>query len=295
MEEKNPYFSIIVPTYNRPKKLADCLESLSHLDYPRDRFEVIVIDDKSDQSLQPVVDGFTDQLEVTLIKQIHAGPAAARNTGVRKAKGDFLVFLDDDCITPTHLLQKLSARCLLVSDHAIGGKTINELRGNLYSAASQAIIDVVYSYYNPNPRQACFFASNNLTVPADRFRTLGGFDVTFTTSEDRDLCDRWLHHGLQMTYAPEVVIYHCNELNFSTFWRQHFNYGRGAYRYHQARARRGTGRFKPDIKLYIRLICYPFRQKLGYRTLWLTLLVVVSQVASTMGFFGEGFNQIKKR
>lgn len=147
MKQEKHFFSIITPTYNRPDKLADCLESLSRQDYPHDRFEVIVIDDGSDTPLQPVVTSFLDQLDLTLLKQTNAGPAAARNTGVEKAKGDFLVFIDDDCKPGTHWLQNLSERCLRAPDQAVGGRTMNGLPNNPFSAASQAIIDVVYSYY----------------------------------------------------------------------------------------------------------------------------------------------------
>jgi GT2 family glycosyltransferase len=100
-----------------------------------------------------------------------------------------------------------------------------------------------YAYYNADPSQARFFASNNLVFPADGFHALGGFDTTFRTSEDRDLCNHGLHHGYHMTYAPEVIVSHAHVLTLRTFWQQHFNYGRGAFRYHRARARRGSGFF----------------------------------------------------
>jgi GT2 family glycosyltransferase len=293
MKQKIPFFSIIIPTYNRPAELAACLEALCRLDYPRNLFEVIVIDDGGQPSLQPVVACFFDQLEVTLLKQTNTGPAAARNTGVKRAKGEFLAFIDDDCTPFPDWLQKLANRFAETPDHAIGGRTLNALFENLYSTASQTLIDAGYAYHNPLPSQASFFASNNLTVPATHFHSIGGFDITFRTSEDRDFCDRWRHHGFQMTYAPEVLICHSHPLSFRPFWRQHFNYGRGAYRYHQTRARRGTGRLRPDLKFYMRLISHPFMQKHGNRAFWVRMLLLISQIANAMGFLREGFNQVK--
>ncbi len=295
MEQKNNFFSIIIPTYNRPDRLADCLESLSRLDYPRDRFEVIVIDDGGEVPLEPVVSSFVDRLNMTLLTQTHSGPAAARNTGVKGARGDFLAFIDDDCRPAADWLQNLSGRCLSSPDQAIGGRTVNGLPHNLFSAASQAIIDVAYAYYNPSPRQACFFASNNLTMPTALFHAVGGFNEAFTTSEDRDICDRLRHHGFQMTYAPEVLLSHCHLLNFRTFWRQHFNYGRGAYRYHRARAQRGTGRFRPDLKFYSDLFLYPFSIGQRQQALSIAVLLVISQVANALGFLMEGLKQSKRR
>jgi len=295
MEQQKPFFSIVIPTHNRPKQLANCLKSLSHLDYPRDRFEVIVVDDGSRIIPEGVLADFRGQLNITLLTQDRTGPAGARNTGVNIAKGDFLAFIDDDCEPASEWLRNLSGLFLLVSDRAIGGRTINGLPNNLYSVTSQKIIDMAYAYYNPDPNHASFFASNNLAVAAELFHEIGGFNAIFTTSEDRDLCDRWHHHGFKMTYAPEVVLYHFNDLRFSTFWRQHFNYGRGAYRFHKTRAQRGTEPFWPDLKFYGRLFFKPWMQERGARLLWVTMLLTLSQIANALGFLREWLNQIKKR
>jgi GT2 family glycosyltransferase len=256
---------------------------------------VIVVDDGSPVAIETVVDRFRDRLNVILLIQTHTGPAGARNTGVKIANGDFLAFIDDDCAPAKNWLRNLSALLLRAPDRAIGGRTINGLPNNLYSVTSQMIIDVAYVYYNPDPNQASFFASNNLSVAVDLFHAIGGFDPKFTTSEDRDFCNRWWHHSFKMTYAPEVVIYHSHDLKFGTFWNQHFNYGRGAYRFHRARAQRGTGCFRPDLKFYKRLFFIPFVQERGIRVLRVTILLIISQIANALGFLREWFNQIKRR
>jgi glycosyltransferase involved in cell wall biosynthesis len=70
-------FSIIIPTRNRPQPLIDCLKSLAQIGYPRDRFEVIVVDDSSDTPLDTVTNPFQEQLVLRLMRQKNAGPAAA--------------------------------------------------------------------------------------------------------------------------------------------------------------------------------------------------------------------------
>ena len=295
MKQKKPFFTIIVPTNNRPERLANCLESLSRLDYPHEQFEVIVIDDGSDMPLQPVVAPFLYQLNVTLLKQLHTGPAGARNAGAERAKGEFLAFTDDDCTPAPDWLQKLAEHFNEVPEHAIGGRVLNALSKNPYATTSQIIVDVAYVHYDVNPNLTRFFASNNLAVPAGPFHTIGGFDTTFKTAEDREFCDRWQRHDLQMTYVPEALVYHSNALNFRSFWRQHFNYGRGAYRYHQKRTQHGAGRFRPDLKFYRRLFCYPIVRERRPRALLITVLLVISQVANTLGFLFEGLNQSKGR
>ena len=198
MGQRQPVFSIIIPTYDRPAQLANCLKALARLDYPHDRFEVLVVDDGSKTPPEALATSFRERLDVRLLIQAHAGPAAARNTGAAQAKGRFLAFTDDDCMPAPDWLQTLAARFASTPDQIIGGRTLNARSDNLYSTTSQTIIEVVYAYYNTDPNQASFFASNNLAVPADRFRAISGFDATFTTSEDRELCDRWLHHSYRM-------------------------------------------------------------------------------------------------
>ncbi|MFB0545810.1 MAG: glycosyltransferase family 2 protein [Anaerolineae bacterium] len=296
MGKKQPFFSIIVPTHARPGQLVACLQSLTRLHYPKDRFEVIIVDDGSEKPPEAVIASFRSQLDVTLLTQPHAGPAAARNTGAAQARGEFLAFTDDDCAPAPDWLKALAARLATAADCAVGGQTLNALPDNPYSTASQLIIDVVYAYYNANPAQARFFATNNLTVPADRFQAIGGFDAALFpfASEDRDFCDRWLHHGYRMIYAPEVVVYHAHVLTLRTFLRQHFRYGCGAFRFHKARVQRDPGFSIVELEFYRKLLGLlrdSLSQVPGRRTLPLAMLLVLWQVANTVGFLWEGWRR----
>ena len=298
MGRKLPVFSIIIPTYVRPEQLGACLQSLACLDYPRDYFEVIVADDGSEAPPEAVVAAFRDRFDVTLTTQPHAGPAAARNTGAAGAKGEILAFTDDDCAPAPDWLQTLAARFAAAPDHAIGGRTLNVLSDNMYSTASQLLIEYLYAYYNADHKPASFFTSNNLALPTASFYAIGGFDSSFPRAgaEDRDLCDRWLQHGYRMTYAPEARIYHSHALTLRTFCRQHFNYGRGALCFHHLRARRGSGRFKVEpVSFYLNLLRYPYSQMRDRRLCLLALLLAVSQTANAAGFFWEGLIQMAKK
>lgn len=172
MRQEQLFFSIIIPTYARPGQLAACLQSLAHLDYPHDCFEVIVVDDGSETLPEDVVASFRDQLDLTMLTQTHAGPAVARNTGAAQARGEFLAFTDDDCAPASNWLQVLGAHLIKEPDCAIGGRTLSAFPANRYSAATQFMIDYLYSYYNPDPNQSRFFASNNFlagrSLPHDR-------------------------------------------------------------------------------------------------------------------------------
>ncbi|MGB3532884.1 MAG: glycosyltransferase [Microcoleaceae cyanobacterium] len=286
-----PIFSIVIPTYNRPDRLKNCLQSMSDLNYPREQFEVIVVDDGSSVSLEPIVAPFKQNINITFITQANQGPASARNTGATKAKGKFIVFTDDDCQPKPDWLNNLEAQFKLTPNCLVGGKTLNALPENLYSTASQLLIDYLYEYYNTNREQASFFASNNFAMSKENFAQVGQFDTTFplAAGEDREFCDRWLHQGYQMSAVPEAQIYHAHNLALKSFWRQHFNYGRGAFHFHQLRAKREREKIKVEpLSFYFKLLSYPFF-KSDHRQpkLLLSMLFFLSQVANTLGFFWE--------
>src|SRR5262245_22867809 len=108
-DHSHPFFSVIVPTYERAQQLALCLHALACQNYPRDLFEVLVVDDGSTLSQEASVDAFRGKLNVQLLSQPHSGPAAARNYGARYARGSFLAFTDDDCAPCPTWLQTLAA------------------------------------------------------------------------------------------------------------------------------------------------------------------------------------------
>lgn len=291
-------FSIIIPTFRRPRQLVSCLQALSRLDYPRDRFEVIVVDDGTPVSLEPAVASFQDRFDLTLLVQANAGPAAARNRGAARARGQFLAFTDDDCAPAPGWLRALGSALARWPDHMVGGRTENALPDNPYAAASQLLVSYLYDYYNAGPDGARLFTTNNLALAEEHMRAVGGFDTGYPRpgAEDREFCDRWLAHGHRLTYVPEAVIYHAHRLAWGGYWKLHLRYGRGAYLYHQTRARRGRGPAAVEpLSFYVDLVRYPYAQGLGRRAHWLAALLAMSQVANVLGFFGEQIVQARAR
>lgn len=293
-------FSVVITTYNRPGPLASCLEALSRLDYPKDAFEVIVVDDGGRQPLDAVVQPFRELLGVQLIRRDHGGAAQGRNTGAASAQGRYLAFTDDDCCPAPGWLRSLECGLQRDPEALVGGRTVNALTGNLCSTASQLIVDIVYEHYNPNPDDARFFASNNMALDAGIFRALGGFDESFVllACEDRDLCDRWRHQGHRLRYAPDARVDHYHRLSFAAFCRQHFTYGRGAVRFHRLRAQRGLGRLWREVGFHFqvsRWLARPFRESFGERALALAALLVVWQVVNAAGYFYERLRRAGSR
>jgi GT2 family glycosyltransferase len=289
--ESKPYaVSIVIPTYGRPQRLARCLAAIANLDYPHDAFEVIVVDDGSDPPIAPVATPFKETLNLTLVRQGNAGPATARNTGAAIARGKFLVFTDDDCAPHPGWLQALMAELEQQTDCLAGGCTINALSNHLFSTASQLLVDYLYAYLNNDPTNAAFFTSNNFAMARFLFQRLGGFDTTFplAAGEDREFCDRWLQAGYPMHYVAAARIDHFHGLSLKSFWRQHFNYGRGAFHFHQLRAQRNSEPIKVEpFAFYWHLLAFPFARVKPWSALPLSLLLFISQVANVMGFLWE--------
>lgn len=285
MPEAALLFSVIIPTHNRPAQLAECLHALAQMDFPPASFEVLVMDDGGSASLQQVFEAYRKRLPLSLFYQPRSGPAAARNAAARYARGIYLAFTDDDCCVAPDWLTRLHQRFLGKPDELYGGRTLNGLASNPYSAAAQAVIEVVYNW-QPEARQfPQFFASNNLAVAANLFRRVGGFNPAFEVSEDREFCDRWAHHGYRLTFAPEVLIYHRHHLTLRTLLRQHFNYGRGARRFHRQRQQLGWGKYQPDGSFYLRLL----RHGLGapFSPTASVALLASTQLAIGAGYFWE--------
>jgi len=283
--------SIIIPTHNRPAALERCLAALEEQDFSRDLFEIIVVDDGSQVPAAQVSARFESVMRLSTVRQAQAGPANARNAGAAKARGQLLVFTDDDCAPQSNWLSTIVRAA---SDHPntmIGGRTLNALVQNPYSTASQLLIDYLYDCFfcAGSSSDEHMFTSNNLAVPAAVFETVGGFPKEFPlpAAEDREFCDRWQHRGYALHYEPDAPVNHHHTLDGPSFWRQHFNYGREAYHFQSRRRLRGRERKIEPLTFYVNLVLYPFKIQPFGTALTTSLLLCISQIANAAGFFWQ--------
>jgi glycosyltransferase involved in cell wall biosynthesis len=276
-----PDLSVVIPTYNRPAQLQSCLSSLAASEYPRDRFEVIIVDDGGQTDPEPTVARFRSSMNVSLMRIEHAGPAAARNAGARRARGDYLVFTDDDCVPSPEWLGAIADGMSRSPRHMIGGTRLNAFPENQYSAASHFVVDYVQRHLNEGVTGFCFCPSNNLALPRKRFLEMNGFDTTFSLAagEDRELCDRWLQEGNGISQESCAIVSHAHWLTRSSFLRQHFNYGRGSFHFHQVR-----GRPLESWSFYSRMILAALRRHERRQAWKLAVLLVLSQLATAAGY-----------
>ena len=290
-----PFVSIVIPTYQRPASLRRCLEGFLAVMSEGERpFEVIVVDDASSSEVASFLAADFAALPLRWVRHAHnRGPAAARNSGARLARGEVLLFTDDDCWPTAEWIDRMATAVGRAELVLVGGQTINALPRNLFSEASQQLVNYLYEAFADQDGR--FFTSNNMGLRREAFQRLGGFDETMplAAGEDRELCDRWLAMGGQLVYEPEARLMHAHAMTLTSFWQQHWRYGRGAWQYHQRRAARNGAPVRVEpLSFYGRLLGWPLKRPYTWRTVLLVKLLLLSQIANAVGFFRAKYGRV---
>ncbi|MFH1812406.1 MAG: glycosyltransferase [Pseudomonadota bacterium] len=290
----NGLVSVVIPTRDRPGPLACCLRALVEQVTSSPTFEVIIVDDGGHVDLAAVAAPYRSRMRVQVLRQQPGGPARARNLGAAKASGQFLAFTDDDCAPHPDWLLQLQRALENAPRAMVGGVVINALVDNSWSEASQVLVDHLVQYYNQVPGQARFLTSNNIALSRQQWLELGGFDETFphAAAEDRDLCARWVEKGRPLLFVPEARVDHFHHLDATGYLRQHFNYGRGAARFHRLRRHRGGPVLQLEpLTFYLDLLRGPVRDVSFGVTARRVVVLAMSQLANAAGFATESLVQ----
>lgn len=289
----DPEISVVIPAFERTRALQGCLHALASQTLSPSEFEVIVCDDGSRppirEALAPTLVALADRLCLRVIRQDHAGPAAARNAGAHAARGRYLAFTDDDCRPEPEWLERLLHHFAMRPEALLGGGLRTTAGSDRYARATQAIMDFVYD--DQERRNGLrVFSTSNLALPASGFKGLGGFSSTFkrAAGEDYDLCARWYASGGEIAYAPDAVVAHDHALTLGAYWLQHFTYGRGLLRVRQRLWHRGVSMRPGSVpgSFHLRLIASPVVRR-GPRGAVCAVLVGLAQAATATGVLIE--------
>ena len=285
-----PAASVIIPAFNRPDALRRAVAAVLAQEM-RD-LELLVVDDGGDA---PAADALKDVNDPRLrvLRHANRGPAFTRNRGAGEANAPLLAFTDDDCAPRPNWLGRLIDRANASPGAMVGGHTHNALAADARAAASQDLIDFLYNRLNSNAEDAQFLTSNNMLVPAAGFRAVGGFDEAYplAAGEDRQFCRAWKASGRRIVFEPAGVVDHHHALTLAKFWRQHRNYGRGAYQYHVRSAGEDatkTADRQGGISMALAIVGWPLKQRgpLPNRLLRSGLLGL-AQLATAVGYRAE--------
>ena len=269
--ERGPEITIVVPTRNRPDRLRQCLVRLSE-QIASSEIEVVVVDDGSDDA-EGVASVVEPTLNARLVRQARRGPGAARNAGVRAARGSVICLTDDDC-EPGPGWVATMAEAVRAGAHVVAGQTVTGDPRSRLARASELVTDAV-----THRARAPFAASNNLASTARLLEEVP-FDESYSDAagEDRDWCERILARGLRIERRPATVV-HRQELSLRGYLGRHVRYGRASYRFHRAEPRR---RRLERPGFYTGLLRDGFREGPA-----VGVLVGVAQVATALGYARE--------
>ena len=242
--QTQPTVSVVVPTRNRAESLERMLRSLGQVNYPRDRGEVIVVDDGSHDATGKLVETLQAEFPFVLryVYQAAAGVAAARNRGYHTAKGEVIVFVDDDCLFEPGWLLHLVSGLMQPQVGAVGGPD-REL--GQASFLARCIDWTVTSFVGTGNvrggrrfRVARYYPrSFNMAARRQALDKVGGFDLTLPYGEDIDLSYRIRKAGYALACVPAAAVWHHRRASLPSFMRQIFI--RGATRMELVRRHRG--------------------------------------------------------
>lgn len=215
--QDQPFVSIIIPVFNGERLIDGCLERLLNQTYPKERLEILVVDNGSTDDSA----AFVKKFPVRIAQCSTKGPAAARNEGIRQSRGEIILFVDIDCLANSDLVERhvrIHEKFKRIQPDTVmvcGG--IKGFNRNLWSLCDDFCSWSLY-HANLKPRwikRMCPTA--NLSVRKTVFSQIGLFNEGLLFGEDFEFCHRALTEKLKIYFEPKAIVYHINRTTFSDF------------------------------------------------------------------------------
>ena len=231
MQAPDLYFSVVIPTYNRVARLRHVITALEQQTYPSDAYEVVVVSDGSTDGTHAYLEALCSTMRLRWFAQPNRGPAAARNVGIQKAEGEFIVFIDDDVVPEPQLLGE-HAR-----SHREAGREVVVL-GPLLTPEGFEMApwvrweqDMLMKQYSAMLRgdwsaTARQFYTGNASLRRSHILAVGGFDEGFRRAEDVELAYRLADKGLDFAFNMQAEGMHFAERSFRAWLDAAYIYGR---------------------------------------------------------------------
>ena len=212
--------SIIIPTHNSQNTITNLLISIHTTQFKYFKnIEVIIVDDDSSDKTRNLVRKLVEKLKYKLILyplRKNLGPAKARNYGVKKAKGKYVLFLDSDVVLAKSTLRYVYQLAKDEKVKAFTGIWHYQQKTNQFFPNFKAMRDWVYWFIEREKYARYYLFSTRIAGIEKRlFQTIGGFDETFPepTVEDIELTYR-IEKQAKIRFSPELIVYH----EFEDFW-----------------------------------------------------------------------------
>jgi len=219
-----PRISVIVPFYNRKGTLARCFESLLGQKYPADEYEIIAVDNNSTDGSGVIGRRFPRITQLTEKKQ---GSYAARNCGLRAARGEIVAFTDSDCIAAPDWLSKI--------DDAMRDPRLQLLIGSAPPVGQSRAIRLLGAYEEHKDRYVFSTAraekyyghTSNMAVRRQVIDALGAFAEWQRGADSAFVQNAVGRFGCKaVRYDPEISVQHLELENAVAYFRKAYAYGR---------------------------------------------------------------------
>lgn len=229
-----PKATIIVPTYNRSHFIEKSFSALVNQNYPKDRLEIIAIDDGSIDRTPEILRRFQSEYPYfRYFTQPNRGPATARNLGLRHARGEIILFIDDDCIADENWALELARAYQSAEVAGIAGRIV-------YVPPADNLANRIAAHANGNGQavgpdgEVAFFVTANASFKRGVLEQMGGFDETFphAVHEDVDLSRRVKQAGWKLQYCDRAVVHHYHHYTIKGNLKKWYQLGNALALYH---------------------------------------------------------------
>jgi len=218
--------SIIIAIYNRRDELFELLNSL--LRQTDKDFEIIVVDDGSKIDLSPTIKFFENQLDIKFYQKTNSGPGLTRNYGAKRAKNDWMVFVDSDVIVEENYIENIKKDLIEIPCDAFGGADKAHKGFNIMQKAISYSMTSVFTTggIRGNKKAVSKFQprSFNMGVNKEVFLKVGGFSE-MRIGEDPDLSMTLWENGYTTAFFDNIGVYHKRRTDLGKFSKQVYQFG----------------------------------------------------------------------
>ena len=220
-----PYFSVIVPVYNRRDEVRDLLESLACQSLQN--FEAIIVEDGSSDPCKDIVESFAGRVDVQYHYKDNEGRSIARNYGIERAKGEYFIFFDSDCVIPADYFKTLTAR---LEEHYVPCFGGPDAAHDSFTDVQKAINFSMTAFLTTGgilggkvQMEKFVPRSFNMGYSRQVWEKVGGFREMF--SEDIDMSTRIRKGGFEISLIRDAFVYHKRRVDLKKFSRQTYVFG----------------------------------------------------------------------
>jgi len=221
-------YSIIVAVYNRVGEVEELLASAEQLEFPREAFEFLFVDDGSQDGFKDYIENYhsTSGLNIRALYQQNQGPGAARNNGMAHSDSDYFIFVDSDCMFPPNYLAQLDQH-VAEFDACGGPDTDHPSFSPLLKAISYSMTSFIGTggTRGGGEKVGKFYPrSFNMCVSRKVYETIGGMNK-LRHGQDMDFSARIVEAGFKTGLVKDAFVYHKRRTSLAKFYRQVFNWG----------------------------------------------------------------------